>query len=55
MNPNINILPEFNGKYLYKSIRLILLWVVLPVIIFLETLLFFFPNRIFEILRIINS
>lgn len=33
MNNNFNILPKVTGKYIYKSIKLIVRWIVFPVII----------------------
>lgn len=41
---NINILPKLNGKYIYKTFRLITFWVVLPVTLIL-TILFIFLHK----------
>ena len=33
MDPKLSILSKFNGKYLYKSIRFIILWLALPILL----------------------
>lgn len=49
----MNILNKLEGKYIYKSVRLILLLAEIPIIIVFTMLLIFVLDRIFEILRII--
>ncbi len=41
-----NILPKLNGKYLYKSIRFIGLWVVLPIFLIFVILIIFFSEKL---------
>jgi hypothetical protein len=51
---SVNILLNIKRKYFYKSIRLIVFWVTLP-LLFSLILLFIFQNeKIMKLLEIIN-
>jgi len=52
MNPEINILPKFSGKYIYKSIRLIVLCVFQLIVKTIIILVFFFLERRMGILKL---
>lgn len=48
---NINILSKFKGKYLYKCLKLIVFWVILPLVLILLILLIFFNDKLITILQ----
>jgi len=50
---NINILSKFKGKYLYKCLRLIVFWVIIPLIIIILLIFIFYTNELISILEII--
>ena len=52
MEGNINILSNIGGKYFYKTVRLIVLLVILPIIGIVLFLIFYDPILL---LKIINS
>ena len=54
MEGNINILSNIGGKYFYKSIRLIVLLVILPFIIIFVFLILFDPNLLIKIIDLLN-
>ena len=50
---NINILSKFKGKYLYKCMKLIVFWVIIPVILILLIMLIFFNDKLIAILEVL--
>ena len=50
MNNNFNILPKFTGKYIHKSIKLIVFYVVLPVIVAIILLIVFDNEKLINLL-----
>jgi hypothetical protein len=53
MENNINISSKFNGKYIYKSICFIVLWLFLPILCIITFLIFYKEELLLKIINLI--
>jgi hypothetical protein len=53
MDNNFNILPKFTGKYIHKSIRIIVFWVILPFIAIIAYLILFANDKLTNFLSVL--
>lgn len=51
---SVNIFSNIKGKYFYKSIRLIVFWVVLPILVILTLVFLFYNEELIEFLKVIS-
>jgi hypothetical protein len=52
---SLNILSNIKGKYFYKSIRFIVFWVILPVILISTYLFIYHYPKVIQFFEIITS
>ncbi len=51
---SVNIFSNIKGKYFYKSIRLIMFYVILPILFIITLLLIFQNEKLIKFLEAIN-